>query len=38
MHGVTIFKIIDIELKELFGRLLLMGYQIQLTDNAKEFI
>jgi ATP-dependent Clp protease ATP-binding subunit ClpC len=33
-----IFKIIDIELKELFGRLLLMGYQIQLTDNAKEFI
>jgi ATP-dependent Clp protease ATP-binding subunit ClpC len=33
-----IFRIIDIELKELFGRLLLMGYQIQLTDNAKEFI
>ena len=33
-----IFKIIDIELKELFGRLLLMGYQIQLTENAKEFI
>ena len=33
-----IYKIIDIELKELFGRLLLMGYQIQLTENAKEFI
>ena len=33
-----IFKIIDIELKELFGRLLLMGYQIKLTENAKEFI
>ena len=33
-----IFKIIDIELKELFGRLLSMGYQIQLTENAKEFI
>ena len=33
-----IFKIIDIELKELFGRLLLMGYKIQLTENAKEFI
>ena len=33
-----IFQIIDIELKELFGRLLLMGYQIQLTENAKEFI
>ena len=33
-----IFKIIDIELKELFGRLLLMGYQIKLTENAKEYI
>ncbi len=33
-----IFKIIEIELKELFGRLNTMGYQIRLTDNAKDFI
>jgi ATP-dependent Clp protease ATP-binding subunit ClpC len=31
-------KIIDIELKELFGRLTEMGYQVQITDAAKEFI
>jgi ATP-dependent Clp protease ATP-binding subunit ClpC len=33
-----IFRIIDIELKELFGRLSAMGYQIRLTDDAKDFI
>jgi ATP-dependent Clp protease ATP-binding subunit ClpC len=33
-----IFKIIDIELKSLFGRISDLGYQIQLTDAAKEFI
>jgi len=31
-------KIIDIELKELFGRLTEMGYQVQITDAAKVFI
>ncbi|MCF8284937.1 MAG: ATP-dependent Clp protease ATP-binding subunit [Sphingobacteriales bacterium] len=33
-----IFQIIDIELKELFGRLSKMGYQIRLTDAAKDYI
>lgn len=33
-----IFKIIDIELKELFNRLNAMGYSIKLTDTAKDFI
>jgi ATP-dependent Clp protease ATP-binding subunit ClpC len=33
-----IFKIIDIELKSLFSRISDLGYQIQLTDAAKEFI
>ena len=33
-----IFKIIDIELKALFGRIQSLGYTIQLTDAAKEFI
>jgi ATP-dependent Clp protease ATP-binding subunit ClpC len=33
-----IFKIIDIELKSLFGRISDLGYQIQLTDAVKEFI
>jgi ATP-dependent Clp protease ATP-binding subunit ClpC len=33
-----IFKIIDIELKSLFGRISDLGYQIQLTNAAKEFI
>ncbi|MEY3677900.1 MAG: hypothetical protein RI924_41 [Bacteroidota bacterium] len=33
-----IFKIIDIELKALFGRISSLGYQIQLTDAAKDFI
>jgi len=33
-----IFKIIDIELKALFDRIQGLGYQIKLTDAAKEFI
>jgi len=33
-----IFKIIDIELKSLFGRVHNLGYEIKLTDVAKEFI
>ncbi len=33
-----IFKIIDIELASLFGRVNSLGYKIALTDNAKEFI
>ena len=33
-----IFQIIDIELKELFGRLSQMGYQVKLTEAAKDFI
>ncbi|WP_256007529.1 ATP-dependent Clp protease ATP-binding subunit [Pedobacter deserti] len=33
-----IFRIIDIELKSLFGRVHNLGYEIKLTDNAKEFI
>ena len=33
-----IFKIIDIELASLFGRVHSLGYQIELTLAAKEFI
>ncbi len=33
-----IFKIIDIELKSLFDRISSLGYEIKLTDAAKEFI
>ncbi|MFC4211497.1 ATP-dependent Clp protease ATP-binding subunit [Pedobacter lithocola] len=33
-----IFKIIDIELKALFGRVHTLGYEIILTENAKEYI
>ncbi len=33
-----IFKIIDIELRALFGRVQGLGYQIKLTDEAKNFI
>ncbi|PTQ92894.1 ATP-dependent Clp protease ATP-binding subunit ClpC [Mucilaginibacter yixingensis] len=33
-----IFKIIDIELSALFGRVNTLGYKIELTLNAKEFI
>ncbi|GGH18703.1 ATP-dependent Clp protease ATP-binding subunit [Mucilaginibacter phyllosphaerae] len=33
-----IFKIIDIELASLFGRVNSLGYKIELTEAAKEFI
>ncbi|PJJ83646.1 ATP-dependent Clp protease ATP-binding subunit [Mucilaginibacter auburnensis] len=33
-----IFKIIDIELASLFGRVHALGYQIELTEAAKDFI
>ncbi len=33
-----IFKIIDIELKSLFDRIEGLGYEVKLTDPAKEFI
>ena len=33
-----IFKIIDIELKSLFGRVHNLGYEIKLTEGAKDFI
>ncbi|RZK39621.1 MAG: ATP-dependent Clp protease ATP-binding subunit [Pedobacter sp.] len=33
-----IFRIIDIELKALFGRVHNLGYEIKLTEAAKEFI
>jgi ATP-dependent Clp protease ATP-binding subunit ClpC len=33
-----IFRIIDIELKSLFGRVHNLGYEIKLTDAAKDFI
>jgi len=33
-----IFRIIDIELKALFGRVHSLGYEVKLTDTAKEFI
>src|SRR5690606_28424184 len=34
----NIFKIIDIELKSLFNRIESLGYQMTLTDKAKDFI
>ena len=34
----SIFKIIDLELKDFYKRLSDLGYALQLTDNAKEFI
>ncbi len=33
-----IFKIIDIELKSLFDRVITLGYEVKLTENAKDFI
>jgi len=34
----AIFKIIDLELKGLFGRVTEMGYKLELSDEAKSFI
>ncbi len=33
-----IYKIIDIELKSLFGRVHNLGYEVKLTEKAKDFI
>ena len=33
-----IFKIIDIELKSLFDRVMTLGYEVKLTEKAKDFI
>lgn len=33
-----IHRIIDIELEKLYGRISLMGYTVELTDKAKDFI
>ncbi len=33
-----IHKIIDLELEKLFGRILSLGYTIEMTDKAKDFI
>ena len=38
MGKEEIFKIIDIELASLFGRVNSLGYKIELTEGAKEFI
>ena len=34
----SIFKIIDIALKDVVARLMTIGYEIKLTDDAKEFL
>ena len=38
MSREHIHKIIDIELKSLFGRIEALGHSIQLTDEAKDYI
>ncbi|TAE39580.1 MAG: AAA family ATPase, partial [Sphingobacteriales bacterium] len=38
LEKAEIFKIIDIELKSLFSRISALGYEIKLTDEAKEHI
>ncbi len=38
LDKAEIFKIIDIELKSLFTRISALGYEIKLTDEAKEHI
>jgi len=38
LDKAEIFKIIDIELKALFARISALGYQIKLTDEAKDHI
>lgn len=34
----SIYKIIDLELKNLYGRILDLGYTIEMTEKAKDFI
>jgi ATP-dependent Clp protease ATP-binding subunit ClpC len=38
LEKAEIFRIIDIELKALFGRVQSLGYDIKLTNEAKEYI
>lgn len=38
LEKAEIFRIIDIELKALFGRVHALGYEIKLTEEAKEYI
>jgi len=38
LEKASIFKIIDIALKDVVGRLLAIGYEIKLTDEAKEYL
>ncbi|MDE6632436.1 MAG: AAA family ATPase, partial [Muribaculaceae bacterium] len=34
----AIFKIIDVELKDFYGRVMKLGYELKLSEEAKEFI
>lgn len=34
----AIFKIIDVELKDFYGRVMKLGYELQLSEEAKEFL
>lgn len=34
----AIFKIIDVELADFYGRVMKLGYELKLSDDAKEFI
>ncbi len=34
----AIFKIIDVELKDFYSRVMKLGYELKLSDDAKEFI
>ena len=34
----AIFKIIDVELKDFYSRVMKLGFELSLTDDAKEFI
>lgn len=34
----AILKIIDVELKDFYGRVMKLGYELQLSEEAKEFI
>ncbi len=34
----AIFKIIDVELADFYGRVMKLGYELKLSEEAKEFI
>ena len=38
MKREDIHKIIDLELEKLFGRIISLGYTIEMSDKAKDFI